>query len=227
MSPHPTGIIARTACRFFDRATAGRELARHVAALSFSSTPLVLGLPRGGVPVAEEVARSLRCPLDVLVVRKIGSPMQPELAIGAIASGNVVLREPGLPSFMRTSDDQFARIVEHERVELARREQRYRQRLGAPLMTGRDVVLVDDGIATGATMLAAVQAARAGEALSVTVAAPVASTEAVERLRAVADRVLVLQVPSLFQAVGEWYEQFPQTSDEQVLDCLRRAWQRH
>ncbi len=153
--------------------------------------------------------------------------MQPELAIGAIASGNVVLREPGLPSFMRTSDDQFARIVEHERVELARREQRYRQRLGAPLMTGRDVVLVDDGIATGATMLAAVQAARAGEALSVTVAAPVASTEAVERLRAVADRVLVLQVPSLFQAVGEWYEQFPQTSDEQVLDCLRRAWQRH
>lgn len=213
--------------RFRDRQSAGRELAQALCKLKLSGELLVLGLPRGGVPVAYEVAQSLGAPLNVLVVRKIGAPSQPELAIGAIASGGVVVREPEAASYLAIPEALFQRLLQNERVELERREHAYRAGRPPLQLQGRTVILVDDGLATGTTMLAALRATRAAGASMVVVAAPVASNEAVALLRPAADQMLVLQTPPYFFAVGEWYEHFDQTSDEEVQALLEDSHVQH
>jgi putative phosphoribosyl transferase len=203
---------------FADRVDAGEQLgARLREQLGSSPGRLVLGLPRGGVPVAAEVARALEAPLDVLVVRKLGAPSQPEVAIGAIGpDGAMLLHEHG-----RTIDAAVvARIRSRELAELERREHAYRAGRDPLDLQGREVVIVDDGIATGATMLVAVQAARALGAAHVVAAAPVAAPDARDAVAAVADRVIVLDAPARFWAVGEWYADFRQTDDAEVVRLL-------
>jgi predicted phosphoribosyltransferase len=178
---------------------------------------IVLGLPRGGVPVALEVARALDAPLDVMLVRKIGMPGQPELAIGAVAAGGILVREPHLAAGLEPA---FERIAARERQELERREQTYRPLLPPLDIVGKTVILVDDGLATGSTMLAAARAARQAGAAVVVVAAPVASHEAVARLKAEADAVIVVQTPPLLASIGEWYEHFEQLEDSAVRRLL-------
>lgn len=212
---------------FKDRTTAGVALARELKRHSLQSPLLVLGLPRGGVPVAYEVARLLNAPLDVLLVRKVGMQDQPELAIGAIASGDVVVHEPRIakerPELLRRT---FEHLAAKQRRELERRERVYRSGLPALDLQGKSVILVDDGLATGSTMLAAIRAARKAGANSIIVAAPVASSEAQDLARAEADQVVILQTPALLSAVGEWYEDFDQIEDAEVcrlLDLSRRG----
>jgi putative phosphoribosyl transferase len=212
--------------QFADRTEAGIELGRSVSRLRLREPVIVLALPRGGVPVAYEVAQALHAPLDVLVVRKIGMPGQPELAIGAIASGNIVVREPGAASSFGPDAWTFALLVERERAELERRERRYRGDRPPLELTGKTVVLVDDGLATGATMLAAIRAARKAGASSVVVAAPVASDEGSALVGAEADAVSLLKVPAGLQSVGEWYRDFAQVDDSEVRSLLEKAWER-
>lgn len=207
---------------FPDRTAAGEALADALATRWQGAPPLVLALPRGGVPVAEPIARRLHAPLDVLVVRKVGMPGQPELAIGAIATGGVVLRNAMVPAGL-IDEHRFQALVEAEQRELQRREQRYRRGRGPLDLRDRDVLLVDDGLATGSTMLAAVDAARQAGARTVTVAVPVASREARALLRERADEVVVLHAPAWFGAVGAFYDDFPQVSDAEVEAALRPA----
>jgi putative phosphoribosyl transferase len=187
----------------------------------------VLGLPRGGVPVAFEVAQALDAPLDVLAVRKIGMPGQPELAIGAIAVGNVQVHEPGALPFLASLRPTFAELASVERRELRRRESLYRSGLPPLDVAGRTVVLVDDGLATGATMLAAVCAAHRLGAAQVVVAAPVASPEAMKLLSGEADQFAILERPPILFAVGEWYDDFDPVEDIEVCGLLMRAARRH
>ncbi|MDM0068662.1 phosphoribosyltransferase [Variovorax sp. J31P207] len=204
---------------FKDRRDAGRALAKALEAWRGRPDVLVLALPRGGVPVAWEVAGALGAPLDVLVVRKLGFPGQEEYAMGAIASGGVRVMgeaDAGWPVSAR----ELEAVVAREQAELVRREQRYRGGRPPLDLTGRVLILVDDGLATGATMSAAVQAARAGNPKQVIVAVPVASTEAVQSLSALADEVVCLFTPKHFRAVGLWYQDFGQTSDEEVCRLL-------
>jgi predicted phosphoribosyltransferase len=208
---------------FRDRTDAGLQLAdelrrRH----GRRPNTLVLGLPRGGVPVAYEVARALHAPMDVLIVRKLGFPGQKEYAMGAIARDVLVL-DRDTTRAMGVSDAQIDAVVQAEQAELARREQDYRQDSPFPDMQGRDVVLVDDGLATGATMRAAIAAARRFHPLSITVAVPVASEDACQLMASLADHVVCLATPFLFRAVGLWYEHFPQTSDDEVKELLARS----
>jgi predicted phosphoribosyltransferase len=200
---------------FKDRRDAGRALAKALEAWRGRPDVLVLALPRGGVPVAWEVAQALGAPLDVLVVRKLGFPGQEEYAMGAIAAGGVRVMgdaDAGWPVSAR----ELEAVVAREQAELARREQRYRGGRPPLDLAGRVLILVDDGLATGATMSAAVQAARAGQPKRIIVAVPVASTEAVQSLGALADEVVCLFTPEHFRAVGLWYQDFTQTSDEEV-----------
>jgi putative phosphoribosyl transferase len=203
---------------FADRVDAGEQLgARLREQLGASPDRLVLGLPRGGVPVAAEVARALEAPLDVLVVRKLGAPGQPEVAIGAIGPDGAML----LHAHGRAIDAGVVdRIRSRELAELERRERAYRGDRGPLELAGRRVVIVDDGIATGATMLVAVQAARALGAAEVIATAPVAAPDARDAVAAVADRVVVLDAPARFWAVGEWYADFRQTDDAEVIALL-------
>lgn len=207
--------------RFRDRRSAGRELALALRKLKLSGQLLVLGIPRGGVPVAYEVAQALGAPLDVLLVRKIGAPSQPELAIGAVASGGIVVRETEAASYLHIDSPLFLRLLQRERTELDRRERAYRGGRGPLQLQERTVILVDDGLATGTTALAAIRATRSAGAASVIVAAPVASNEAVELLRPEASQVIILQTPPYFSAVGEWYQHFEQTTDEEVQALLK------
>ena len=200
---------------FKDRRDAGRALAKALEAWRGRPDVLVLALPRGGVPVAWEVAQALGAPLDVLVVRKLGFPGQEEYAMGAIAAGGVRVMgdaDAGWPVSAR----ELEAVVAREQAELARREQRYRGGRPPLDLAGRVLILVDDGLATGATMSAAVQAARAGQPKRIIVAVPVASTEAVQSVGALADEVMCLFTPEHFRAVGLWYQDFTQTSDEEV-----------
>jgi predicted phosphoribosyltransferase len=208
---------------FVDRHSAGVSLARAAKRLRLPPETIVLGLPRGGVPVAFEVAKALRVPLDVLVVRKIGMPANPEFAIGAIASGGIIEREPGFDGFLRISDLEFEALARTEQRELDRRERAYRGARGALDLAARNVVLVDDGLATGATMIAAIRAARQAGARRVIAAAPVASGEAAARVGAEADETLFLKTPAYLSAIGEWYEDFRQIEDEEVCALLERA----
>jgi putative phosphoribosyl transferase len=210
--------------RFRNRMDAGHRLAALVAGASVGKSALVLGLPRGGVPVAAEIARRLGLPLDVLCVRKLGVPFQPELAMGAVASGGaVVLNDDVIEQFAPTADE-FDAVLAVEQAELERRERHYRGVTAPPLqVAGRAIVLVDDGLATGATMEAAVRALHAQHATRVIVAVPVGASEACARIAALADELVCLARPTFFSSVGRWYEDFGQTSDEEVIDLLAEA----
>lgn len=205
---------------FDDRRDAGRQLARAVGSLPGGGDAIVLALPRGGVPVAAEVAAALGLPLDVLCVRKLGLPLQPELAMGAVASGGAIVRNDEVLSLLPRATQVFEQVLERESAELARRERAYRGDVPALDIRGRVVVLVDDGLATGATMAAAVHAVRALEARSVIVAVPVAAPESAERIARIADRLVALRTPMLFGSVGQWYGRFDQTADDEVMRLL-------
>ena len=209
---------------FHDRSAAGRALGEELLTRRDWSDPLVLALPRGGVPVGYEVALLLDAPLDLLLVRKIGHPRQPEFAIGAIASGGVRIMNEEAHGFLGgVHQDEVALIVAREQGELARREEAYRQERPMCEIARHEVILVDDGLATGATMRAAVQAVRQLAAVHITVAVPVGAADTCDALRALADDVVCLRTPEPFRAVGFWYAQFPQTSDEEVRELLFQA----
>jgi len=208
---------------YADRADAGRVLATALESHRGEDGTIVLGLPRGGVPVAYEIATRLGLPLDVLVVRKLGLPSQPELAMGAIASGGALVRNEEVMRYLGDRADAFEAVRVQEQRELERREREYRGDWPPLQLRGRTGILVDDGLATGATMEAAVRALQALGARRVLVAVPVASPEARDRIAAVADEVVCLAAPMFFSAVGQWYRDFGQTSDEEVRDLLARA----
>jgi predicted phosphoribosyltransferase len=208
---------------FDDRVEAGRALAKALAARKDVSESIVLALPRGGVPVAFEVAQALGRPLDVLVVRKLGLPSQPELAMGAIASGGVVVLNDDVVRYLGGRADLLEDVKRRELAELERREREYRGDRAPLDVAGRDAILVDDGLATGATMDAAVRALRSAGARRVLVAVPVASGEARDRIAAVADEVVCLATPVFFSAVGQWYRDFGQTTDDEVRELLLRS----
>lgn len=209
--------------RFSDRADAGRQLAPVLGALELPRSTIVLGLPRGGVPVAAEIARSLHLPLDVLCVRKIGLPYQPELAMGAVASGGAVVRNEELIAQFPDGESAFQAVLARERVELERRERLYRGGAKPLHVAGQAVILVDDGLATGATMEAAVHALLASRAARVIAAVPVGAPEACERIAAAAHDLVCLVRPLNFSSVGQWYETFDQTEDAEVNELLAVA----
>lgn len=204
--------------RFEDRTDAGRQLAERLGHLRGRDV-VVLGLPRGGVAVAYEVAKALDAPLDVVVARKLGAPQQPELAIGAIAEGASVLRDD-IVGMLGISDDEIARITARERGRAKELEDRFRRGRPAIDVRGRIVVVVDDGLATGATATAAVRSVRAHGPARVVLAVPVAAPESAADLEAEADEVVTVARPRDFRAVGLWYEAFPQLSDEEVEAML-------
>jgi predicted phosphoribosyltransferase len=208
---------------FRDRKTAGRELGQRLAKLSLTGELIVLGLPRGGVPVACEVAKELGAPVDVLVVRKLGAPLNPELAIGAIAFGGVTTYNDELLAALGLTNEDLAPIRVRELAELERRERAYRGDAPVPDLAGKTVILVDDGVATGATMHAAVLAARNLAPRRIIIAVPTIARDALYRLEEVADAVVALMVPEPYFGVGAWYEQFPQLTDGEVLAWLARG----
>jgi putative phosphoribosyl transferase len=206
-----------------DRAEAGRLLADRLSGYANRGDVLVLALPRGGVPVAFEIANRLNAPLDVFVVRKLGVPWHQELAMGAIATGGVrVLNEDVVKAYSLT-DDEIALAEVKEKRELERRERAYRGERAAPEVQGRTVILVDNGVATGTTMLAAIAALRKLQPARLIVAVAVAPQSTYEQLRAEADDVVCIFAPETFYAVSLWYERFEQTTDEEVRDLLARA----
>ena len=208
---------------FADRAEAGRALATALKALRGAADTIVLGLPRGGVPVAYEIAEVLGLPLDVLVVRKLGLPWQPELAMGAIASGGALVLNDEVVRHVGGRSEAFEAVRAREQAELERRERDFRGNRPPLDMRNRTGILVDDGLATGATMEAAVKSLQALGARRVVVAVPVASVEARDRIAALADEVVCLATPMFFSAVGQWYRDFGQTEDDEVRDLLGRA----
>jgi predicted phosphoribosyltransferase len=215
-------IATRTQRRFRDRSEAGRLLGERLRATERRGEPIVLGLPRGGVPVAAEVSHALEAPLDVLVVRKLGAPGQEELAIGAIARGGVRVLNGGLIRELGLTREELAAIEVRERAELERRERRYRGARPIPDLAGMAAIVVDDGLATGSTMLAAIAAIRAELPAAVLVAVPVADPEICAMLADVADEVVCLLTPHPLGAVGLYYEDFSQTADEEVRALLAR-----
>jgi predicted phosphoribosyltransferase len=207
---------------FQDRRDAGRVLAPLVAGLPDLENGIVLGLPRGGVPVAYEVARACNLPLDVLMVRKLGAPGQRELALGAVASGGIVALNAELVEAFHLSDESLRAMIAREQEEIARRERVYRAGMPPLQVDGRTIVLVDDGLATGATMRAAARAVRP-QARQVIVAAPVAAAIVCQQLEAEADRVVCAATPEPLESVGQYYLDFSPTSDEEVRMLLAEA----
>lgn len=206
--------------KFRDRMHAGELLAAKLANYADQPDVLVLALPRGGVPVGAQVARKLNAPLDVFVVRKLGLPGHPELAMGAIASGGVRVFNGDVVNAFRIPDEVINAVTAAEFQELKRREQSYRDDLPPPEVEGKTVILVDDGIATGSTMMAAVSALRQLNAARIVVAAPTIARSTYEYLRENADSVVAVVVPAEFYGVGQWYDDFTQTSDEEVHRLL-------
>ncbi len=209
--------------RFLDRYDAGRHLASALSTYADRSDLLILALPRGGVPVAYEVARALHAPLDVFLVRKLGFPGHPELAMGAIATGGVRIIDNQLVQMFGVPDDAIERVTAVELRELERREQLYRAGRAAPDVTGHTVILIDDGLATGSTMRAAVEALRQEGARKIVVAVPVAPPETCESFREIVDDIVCAVTPEPFQAVGLWYANFSETSDDEVKELLARS----
>ncbi|MDQ5837816.1 MAG: phosphoribosyltransferase [Acidobacteriota bacterium] len=208
---------------FRDRTDAGRRLAARLGEYAGRSGVLILALPRGGLPVAFEVARALRSPLGVFLVRKLGVPGHEELAMGAIASGGVCVVNEAVVRELGIGGEAFEEVTARERTELERRERAYLGDVPAPEARGRTVILVDDGLATGSTMRAAAEAVRRQEPERVVVAVPVASRETCEELRAEVDEVVCAETPEPFRGVGRWYQDFSQTTDEEVRELLAKA----
>jgi putative phosphoribosyl transferase len=207
---------------FVDRGDAGRRLGRRLQHLRAEDV-VVLGLPRGGVPVAAEVASALGAALDVIMVRKLGAPQEPELAMGAIGEGDVRVFMSETVRRAGVTDDEMASVERRERAELERRARLFRGERTPVSMAGRTAVVVDDGIATGSTARAACQVARAQGAARVVLAVPVAPFDWVLGLHDVADELIALATPRPLRAVGEWYIDFSQSSDQEVVACLRSA----
>jgi putative phosphoribosyl transferase len=207
---------------FRDRRDAGRQLAAQLAPLR-AARPVVLALPRGGVPVAYEVARALNAPLDVIVVRKLGVPAQPELGMGAIGENGVRVLNDEVLRLARVTDEQLATVEARERAEVTRRSTEYRGHRSMIPVAGRTVVVVDDGIATGGTARAAIEIAREHGAARVVLAVPVAPPETLAELASVADEIVTVGSLTPFSAIGQWYERFTQTSDLEVLELLDAA----
>jgi predicted phosphoribosyltransferase len=209
--------------RFRDRHEAGVRLAAELPEYAGRDDVYVLALPRGGVPVGYEVATALGLPLDVFVVRKLGVPGHEELAMGAIASGGVRIINGDVVHQFGVTDDVIATTAAHEQVELERRERRYRDGRSLPDVRYRTVILVDDGLATGSSMIAAATALRAHEPARIVVAVPVAAADSCAALREIADDVICAVTPVFFEAVGAWYDDFTQVTDDEVHDLLTRA----
>jgi predicted phosphoribosyltransferase len=213
---------------FRDRREAGRALAEHL--MSYANRPdvLVLALPRGGVPVAFEVARALNAPLDIFLVRKLGVPGYEELAMGAIASGGVRVLNEDVISYLRIPAEVIDEVAAREEKELERRERAYRGTTAPLDVRGRTIILIDDGLATGSTMLAAVAALRQQQPARLVVAVPIAAEATCNAIRAQVDETVCAETPEPFFAVGLWYEDFSQTTDEEVRELLERAagWER-
>jgi putative phosphoribosyl transferase len=209
---------------FADRDAAGAALAAVMVRYPelVAGDPVVVALPRGGVPVAAWIARTLHAPLDVIIVRKLGVPSQPELAMGAIGEGAIRVLDPEVLRVWRISDEQLAAVEARERAELVGRTQRLRAGRAPVVLLGRPVIVVDDGLATGSTARAAIAVARAAGATSVVLAAPVAPPETVAELATVADAVVCVVTPTPFAAIGQWYRDFSATSDDEVVRILDR-----
>lgn len=207
--------------RYADRAAAGRQLAPAVARALTGPDTIVLGLARGGVPVAYEVARCLRLPLDVLIVRKVGLPGQEELAAGAMAGGDVLVLNPEIAA--RCDELELERAIERERGELIRRERAYRRTGAAVELAGREVVLVDDGLATGASMRAGLRILAARRVARTVAATPIGSRQTCGELGRFADAVVCLRAPRRLFAVGNWYDDFAPTTDDQVRALLHAS----
>jgi putative phosphoribosyl transferase len=205
---------------FQDRQEAGRALVELLAGRGDFRDPVVLALPRGGVPVAAEVARGLGAPMDILVVRKVGLPGQPELAMGAVASGGIEVRNPEVLRQAGVEEATFRAVAARETQELLRREAAYRGQRSPVEVRGRTVLLVDDGIATGSTVRAAIQALRLRGAEKVVVAVPVVPPDVRDELLSEADEVVCVSTPSPFYAISPWYREFPQLSDDEVREAL-------
>lgn len=211
---------------FRDRADAGRALAAALAAWREQADVLVLALPRGGVPVAYEIASALALRLDLMLVRKLGTPGHKEMAMGAIASGGVRVLNDDLIRGLYISPAAIDAVAQQEVLELRRRDLAYRGKRPAPAVTGQRVILVDDGLATGATMRAAIAAVRLQSPAHIAVAVPVAPVETLAMLRPLVDQLICLLTPAPFFSVGQWYRDFAQTTDEEVKTLLSKAWRR-
>jgi putative phosphoribosyl transferase len=210
---------------FQDRAEAGRTLAARLMGFAGRGDVVVLALPRGGVVVGYEVAQALNAPMDVFVVRKLGTPGQPELAMGAIASGGIIVLNPDVVHGLNVPDEVIRAAAAQEQQELERSEGEYRGNRPPLPLRHHAVILVDDGVATGSTMRAAVTAVRNRDPASIIVAVPVAAASTCDELRSESevDHVICLATPPRFQAVGQWYREFPQVSDQEVRELLERS----
>lgn len=212
--------------RFANRNAAGKMLADQLVARGYGADDVVLALPRGGIPVGYEVALKLQAPLDVFLVRKLGFPGNEEFAMGAIASGGTIVLDEQVIARAQIPQSVVESVIQKETSELQRRDRAYRDGRRMIDVAGRNVILVDDGLATGQTMKAAVRALRSSDAKSITVAVPVGAEETCQMLTGEADHVICGTTPDPFYAVGMWYEDFTQTTDEQVREWLRLAYGR-
>lgn len=210
---------------FKNRIEAGQLLAEVLKVYAGRTDVLILALPRGGVPVAFEVAQALKAPLDLMLVRKLGVPGQEELAMGAIATGGMRILNQELVEGLNIPEAALEAVVNKEKRELERRERAYRGDRPVPKIRNRYIILIDDGVATGATMRAAVSALRQQQPMQIIIGTPVAPPDAVDKLEQEANEVICLATPEPFFAIGRWYVSFPQTSDGEVRTLLARAWE--
>ena len=209
--------------KYIDRYDAGIILAQHLKEYANQSNVITLGLPRGGVPIAYEIATALSIPLDIFIVRKLGVPGHEELAMGAIASGGTVIFNEELMHQLNVEQAAIDRVLKLEQKELARREILYRGNRPLPKLLDKTIILVDDGIATGATMLAAVTALRKHNPAAIIIAVPVAARSTCEEMKTLVDKIVCPLMPIDFYAVGLWYKNFPQTSDNEVIELLEKS----
>lgn len=206
--------------KYKDRYQAGVILARYLQEYAHQANTVVLALPRGGVPVAYQIAQALSLPLDVFIVRKLGMPGQEELALGAIASGNTLYFNDALISQLKVTQQSLQQLIEKEQAELVRREQLYRGNRAFPSLKNQRIILVDDGIATGATVRAAIKALREHQPKAIILTVPVAAYSTCEEMAPLVDKIVCPLKPKAFHAVGLWYESFSQTSDNEVIELL-------
>ena len=209
-----------------DRSVAGQSLVEPLLRYARRPDVIILALPRGGVPVAYEVATALQVRLDLMVVHKLGMPSQPEFAMGAIASGGIQIRNEEVLRAHSIDQDSYDAVVARETRELSRREQVYRGTRAPLQLKDQVVILIDDGLATGASMLAAIQAVQVQAPARIVVAVPVAPLDTVETLRCIVNEVICPLIPERMMSIGYWYSNFPQTTDAEVIELLQRAWQR-